>query len=79
MDHLKKKGLKKITTADLTKRYNVTRQTIYKWVKRGLIPPFFVERRLHGTAVRFYFKSDIEEFLDSFIFEKRLKHLKNKT
>lgn len=73
MNQLKKKGLKKLTTADLTKRYNVTRQTIYKWVKRGLIPPFFVEKKLHGTSVRFYFKPDIEDFLDSLVFKKRLR------
>jgi excisionase family DNA binding protein len=74
MNQLKKKGPVKLTISDLSKRYNVTREAVYKWIKKGVIPADMVEKRFHGTAIRFYFKPGVKKHLDSHVYEKRLKY-----
>jgi len=71
---LTKKGPIKLTTSDLTRRYNVTREAVYKWIKKGLIPADMIEEKFHGTVKRFYFQPRVKDFLDSIIREKRLRH-----
>ncbi len=73
MAQLKKKGPISLRTSDLCSKYNVTRHAVYKWIKKGLIPADMVERRFHGTTVRFYFKPKVRDFLDSVIYKKMSK------
>jgi len=74
VSQLKKKGPVKLTISDLSKRYNVTKEAVYKWIKKGVIPADMVERRFHGAAVRFCFKPEVKDMLDRVIGNKRSKH-----
>lgn len=79
MSQLKKKGPVRLRVSDLSKRYNVTREAVYKWIKTGLIPKDMVEKRFHGAMVRFYLKPEVKKHLNSHIDKKRLKYSKKVT